>query len=137
MNRTFSILAFVLCLVVTSVRADDGSDRATALRQLRTLGSLFNKFQASHEGRFPKTLDELVTSAKWPDPALLIAPMARDKAKASYELVVSSERLSQVANPARTILVRSRYKLSDGRIPVLFVDGHVELLEASVADKEA
>jgi prepilin-type processing-associated H-X9-DG protein len=130
MNRICSILAVVLCFFGTSVRADDASNRATSLNQLKTLGRIVSSFIAAHNGRFPKTLDELIASDKSPDPSLLIAPMATDKTKPSYELLLPGEYLSKVSSPARTVLIRSRYKLADDRISVLFVDGHVELLDA-------
>jgi hypothetical protein len=127
MKRTYSLLAAGLFFIATAVHADDRSDRIASLDQLRKLTTLVNSFLVSHDGRFPKTLDELIATQKSPDPSLLIAPTATDKNKPSYELTLPAERITQVRNPAKTILIRSRYKFADGKTPVLFTDGHIEI----------
>lgn len=129
MNRISLLLSAAVYFIATAVHADDRSERATSLTQLRTLGQLVSSYVTTNDGRFPKTLDELIASQKSADRSLLIAPMATDKSKPSYELTLPAERASQVVNPARTVLIRSRYKLADGQVPVLFVDGHVEFAE--------
>ncbi|HET6407474.1 MAG TPA: hypothetical protein VFG14_06300, partial [Chthoniobacteraceae bacterium] len=72
----------------------------------------------------------LLAAQKTPDPALLVAPLATDKSKPSYELLLPGKRISSITNPARTIAIRSLYTLKDGRRPAAFVDGHVEILDA-------
>jgi prepilin-type processing-associated H-X9-DG protein len=123
------IFPIVLCVVASTACGNQASvDRATCLKQLHTLRAAAMDFEAKHEGRFPKTLDELIAAEKL-DPSLLIAPMATDKTKRSYELVPPAERLSKIARPARAVLIRSLYKVG-GASYVVFVDGHVELLDS-------
>lgn len=131
MNRISSIVAARLCLLATAVHADEQSDGIGSLNQLRTLGKLAVSFAASHGGRLPETLEDVIASQKPPNPSLLIAPTAPDKSKPSYELLLAGKNISKIVDPSRTVLVRSRYKLVDGRVPALFVDGHVELLGAT------
>jgi prepilin-type processing-associated H-X9-DG protein len=131
MNRLCPSVAVALCVFHIPVHADDRLDGRTSLVQLKSLGKLADNFTRSRGNHFPKTLEELIAFEKAPE-SLLISPMAAaaNKSGPGYELLLPGEELSKVRNPARTVFIRSRYKLQDGRLPVLYVDGHVELLDA-------
>ena len=131
MNRFYPSVAVALCLFHIPVHADDRIDGRTSLLQLRSLGKLAANFARSHGNRYPKTLEELIAYEKAQE-SLLIAPMAAaaNKSGPGYELLLPGEDLSKVRDPGQTVLIRSQYKLQDGRLPVLYADGHVELLDA-------
>src|SRR5687768_12559358 len=102
MNRISSIITAVLCLLATAVHADEQSERKASLDQLRTLGTLAVSFAASQGGSLPETLEQLVAAQKPPNPALLIAPLAPDKTKPSYELLLPGKKISSIISPAST-----------------------------------
>jgi prepilin-type processing-associated H-X9-DG protein len=130
MNRFKYPLAAAAFILAASVGADEITDQKTCLNQLRELASLNLSFAASHDGQLPKTLDELLSVQKTSDRSLFIAPLAADKSRPSYELLLPGERLSRIGNPARTISIRAVYSFKDGRRLAAFVDGHVEILDA-------
>ena len=119
-----------IALITNRVSADEAADGKASTEQLKQLAALVHTFAASHDGRLPKSFDELLTTQKTPDATLFVAPLAADKSKPSYELLLPGKRLSSITSPARTIAIRSLYTLKDGRHLAAFVDGHVEILDA-------
>jgi prepilin-type processing-associated H-X9-DG protein len=131
MNILKYLFVTALFAFANRVSADESADRKACLSQLRELASLSLTFASSHDGRLPKSFDELLSARKTSDPSLVVSPLAADKSKPSYELLLPDKRLSGIADPARTISIRSLYTLKDGRRLAAFVDGHVEILEQS------
>ena len=130
MYRAYSPIAAALCLVLpVAVNAADEqqTDLRSSLDQLRSLGKLIASFRRSHDQQLPRSLEELVSIEKAPK-SLLVDPLATDKDKATYQFLLPGENGSRNLNPARTQLIRSQYKLTDGTAPVLFADGHLELV---------
>ena len=84
----------------------------------------------------PKSFDELLAAQKTPDATLLVAPLATDKSKPSYELLLADKRLSSITNPAQTIAIRSLYTFKDGGYLAAFADGHVEILDGKAVNPE-
>ena len=126
-------LAVSLALVTTDLVADEAADRKTSLAQIRELAALNHAHAMNNGGTFAKSLEEVFAANKKANRALLVAPGAKDKNAPSYELVTPGEKLSQVADPSRTVAIRGLYKLSGGGVPVAFVDGHVEILGEAAA----
>lgn len=67
---------------------------------------------------------------KIPDRSLLVAPLATDKSKSSYALLLPAKLIPSLANPDRTISIRSLYTLKDGRYLAAFADWRVEIVDA-------
>jgi prepilin-type processing-associated H-X9-DG protein len=129
MNRTKLLSIVLFCALAAIVHAKDTADQIKCIKQLRELASLSITYAGSHD-RLPETFEELLSFQKVPDRSILIAPSARNKDKPSYELLLPGERLNRIVDPARTIFIRSLYTLPDGRRPVAYADGHVEILNA-------
>ena len=130
MKMLSSLLVAVFLASNVAAPAEEAKDRAACLREIRELSMLTTEFAAAHEGRLPKSFEELLSAKKSPNQALPIASIVADKNKPSYELLLSGAKLSSIANPARTISIRSLYTLKDGKSLAAFVDGHVEILDA-------
>jgi hypothetical protein len=130
MNILKYLVAIALIGFTSRVSADEAAARKACLEQLKQLAALVHTFAASHDGRLPQSFDELLTAQKTPDATLFVAPLATDKSKPSYELLLPGKRISSITSPARTIAIRSLYTLKDGRHLAAFVDGHVEILDA-------
>ncbi len=123
-------LAFPMVLIFcSSAVADESTDRKACISQIRKLGELSVSFASANRGRLPKSFDELLSTQKTPDRSLLVAPLAAEKGKPSYELLSPAGKLSGIGNPSRTVLIRSLYSLKDGRRLADFADGHVEILD--------
>ncbi len=123
----FRLLFFILTATV-SLSANDTDDRSAAVTHLSTLAKLTVDFMAAHDGRFPASFDELLAANKTADKSILISPLATDRTKPSYELLLAGKRLSQITNPSRTIQIRSLFTTKDGRRLVSCADGHVEFV---------
>jgi len=131
MNSFKHAVVSVFLIIAGSAFGDAPADEKTCLNQLREISSLHTTFTGAHHGRLPKTFDELLSGQKTPDRSILLAPLATDKTKPSYELLLPAEKLAHIVNPSRTIIIRAHYVLKNGGTPVVFADGHAEILDKS------
>jgi hypothetical protein len=129
-------LASQLMARVGALFTGEAADRKACMKQVSQLAALIGNFAESHNGSFPKSFDELLAAQKTPDATLLVAPLATDKSKPSYELLLADKRLSSITNPAQTIAIRSLYTFKDGGYLAAFADGHVEILDGKAVNPE-
>jgi hypothetical protein len=129
-------LASQLMARVGALFTGEAADRKACMKQVSQLAALIGNFAESHNGSFPKSFDELLAAQKTPDATLLVAPLATDKSKPSYELLLADKRLSSITNPAQTIAIRSLYTFKDGGYLAAFADGHVEILDGKTVNPE-
>ena len=127
-------LASQLMARVGALFTGEAADRKACMKQVSQLAALIGDFAESHNGSFPKSFDELLAAQKTPDATLLVAPLATDKSKPSYELLLANKRLSSITNPAQTIAIRSLYTFKDGGYLAAFADGHVEILDGKAVN---
>ena len=130
-TKLFSLVIASGVILSICARADDASDRAASLKQVRRLGELMMDFTNANNGRFPKSFEELLTFHKIADRSLIASPFVTEKDKPSYEILLPSEKLSRIDNPSRAILARSLFTTAAGQKLALFADGHVEILAKS------
>ena len=121
-------LLLSILAVPVSLSANDTDDQRAAGWQIKNLAAITIAFANAHGNRFPASFDELLAATKTADKSILISPLATNRTKPSYELLLAGKRSDQIANPARTILIRSLVTTKDGKRVVSFVDGHVELV---------
>lgn len=122
--------AFGAGLLMPAMEKARQSAKATqTMANLRQIGIAIHTHAAEHNDRVPASLDAIVDrgylEAK---PSSPFGPVFDEVG--DYWLNSKPRRLSQVANPARTIAAYDRAMyMATFRAAVLFFDGHVEVLE--------
>lgn len=111
-------------------KARESAKAAQTMANLRQIGMAIHTHAAEHNDRVPASLDAIVDrgylEAK---PSSPFGPVFDEVG--DYWLNSKPRRLSQVANPARTIAAYDRAMyMATFRAAVLFFDGHVEVLES-------
>jgi prepilin-type processing-associated H-X9-DG protein len=112
-----SLLAVVLiCAGCQSLsQSQVEKERVLAMQELKHLALGCHLYAEDNEGSLPGAMADLK--------AYVAGPFDPD----AYELLVSG-KLEDVEDPARTILIRRKEPLPDGRYAVAFVDGHAEIV---------
>ena len=126
MLKYFTVVLFGF---TATLWADEATDRKACIAQLRELSKQIHTYAGSHAGRFPESFDELLSAEKTLDQTSLVAPLASDKTKPSYELLLAGKERSRISDPVRTIAIRSLYTFKDGKHLAAFADGRIEVLD--------
>lgn len=105
-------------------RAREQAKVAVSMANLRAIGMGCLLYANDHQGRFPETLEQLVQQDLLPHQLRSPRDPAEDGEEPSYILI----RGQTSSAPPQNVLAHERL-FGQERVPTLFVDGHVELLE--------
>ena len=104
-----------------------------AAAQFGQVARLVSEF-AIREQRLPRNFDELF-AANGSNRSLLISPLAADRSKPSYELLLPGTPISEIRSLSRVVVLRSLVTTKRGERLVGFLDGHSEWVADSDLQK--
>jgi prepilin-type processing-associated H-X9-DG protein len=106
------------------LRAKNAANSAKSADNMRQIGLAILLYASKNNGKCPPDLATLVSGG------MLKAECAIDPAGEAYVYSGAGVDIGTVADTSKTVVVREPYDAAvDGKIQVLFVDGHVELLQ--------
>jgi len=118
-----AVVALLLTILLPSLaRAREQAKRAVSMANLRGIGQAMHIYANDHQGRFPKSFDELI-DAGLITRAELNSPRDREGA-ISYVHIAGQSAVDDVRN-----IVAYERIIGDEGTNVLFLDGHVEWMK--------
>ncbi|MCC7352097.1 MAG: DUF1559 domain-containing protein [Phycisphaerales bacterium] len=134
----------VAALVPTLAKARESARQVACLSQMRQLSIGIIMYANDHKGQTPPDLGAVLPYLGPAGARLIFCPEAKidissipaDVAQrsewidehSSYEYLLPNVRLAIVKNPVKQIMFREKSAVHDGKMNVLFADGHVETL---------
>lgn len=99
--------------------------RAASMSNLRQLGLAVIMYADDHDGRLPATLEEARTY--YGDDQVLQSPRRPERFDGPSYIYVPGHSM-ETDRPSQEVVIYENPALCDDRIPVLFLDGHVEAM---------
>lgn len=119
--------AMMLAILMPALsRTKQISQRVVSGTNLKSIGAAAYVYANDHDGRFPPDLETLIREADL-SPKMLESPYTKSAPGPDYYYV--SGLSDRIEKPAETLLAFDNPRLVRDKINVLFVDGHVELMD--------
>jgi prepilin-type processing-associated H-X9-DG protein len=108
------------------IQARNSASRVLVANNLRQLSIGVVLYTTDHNGQLPKDLGPDVQKFLGADPQKLWADPLRPNEKKPYVYLKLADKMSQVTDPASSVMIYENHTTWDAGINVAFADGHCE-----------